>query len=131
MARARLKRGIDVVKLANRIEALKMQEDEEEDVPADPIAAADQSISHRHGSTTSTSSLAPPEHEPQRKRSLGKLAKSAIILSQPGSFPGFGEHIDSTTFEQMGLVDMRSWSGGEECSRPVSAALLPWIWRAH
>ncbi|KAK4629564.1 Calcium/calmodulin-dependent protein kinase cmkA [Fulvia fulva] len=85
MARARLKRGIDLVKLANRIEALKMQEDEEEDVPqeadvpADPIAAADQSISHRHGSTTSTSSLAPPEHEPQRKRSLSKLAKSAIF----------------------------------------------------
>ena len=33
MAKARLRRGIEMVKLANRIEALKMQEDEEEDVP--------------------------------------------------------------------------------------------------
>jgi calcium/calmodulin-dependent protein kinase I len=46
MARARLRRGIEMVKLANRIEALKMQEDEsqtppsEADVPADARAAA-------------------------------------------------------------------------------------------
>ncbi|EAT88407.2 hypothetical protein SNOG_04647 [Parastagonospora nodorum SN15] len=33
VAKARLKRGIELVKLANRIEALKMQEDEEEDAP--------------------------------------------------------------------------------------------------
>lgn len=31
MARARLRRGIEIIKLANRIEALKMQEDEEEE----------------------------------------------------------------------------------------------------
>ncbi|EHL03610.1 putative Calcium/calmodulin-dependent protein kinase [Glarea lozoyensis 74030] len=31
MAKARLRRGIEIVKLANRIEALKMQEDEEDD----------------------------------------------------------------------------------------------------
>jgi len=31
--KARLRRGIELVKLANRIEALKMQEDEEGDVP--------------------------------------------------------------------------------------------------
>ena len=46
MAKARLRRGIEMVKLANRIEALKMQEDElqhapgEADVPADAKAAA-------------------------------------------------------------------------------------------
>lgn len=34
-AKARLRRGIELVKLANRIEALKMQEDEEEDVPGE------------------------------------------------------------------------------------------------
>ena len=46
MAKARLRRGIEIVKLANRIEALKMQEDDndevpgESDVPADAKAAA-------------------------------------------------------------------------------------------
>ncbi|KAH8675376.1 calcium/calmodulin-dependent protein kinase [Xylariales sp. PMI_506] len=42
MAKARLKRGIEMVKLANRIEALKMQEDDPEnpDFPADPVNAA-------------------------------------------------------------------------------------------
>jgi calcium/calmodulin-dependent protein kinase I len=35
VAKARLKRGIELVKLANRIESLKMQEDEEEDVPGE------------------------------------------------------------------------------------------------
>jgi calcium/calmodulin-dependent protein kinase I len=35
VTKARLRRGIEKVKLANRIEALKMQEDEEEDTPGD------------------------------------------------------------------------------------------------
>lgn len=83
MARARLKRGVELVKLANRIEALKMQEDEEEDVPqeadvpADSKAAAKQAMSARHDSS---SSLQLPEYDQQpRKRSLSKLAKSAIF----------------------------------------------------
>lgn len=42
MAKARLKRGIEMVKLANRIEALKMQEDDPEnpDLPENPATAA-------------------------------------------------------------------------------------------
>ncbi|KAK8095739.1 calcium/calmodulin-dependent protein kinase 1 [Apiospora kogelbergensis] len=42
MAKARLKRGIEMVKLANRIEALKMQEDDPEnpDLPENPSLAA-------------------------------------------------------------------------------------------
>lgn len=45
MARARLRRGIDLVKLANRIEALKIQEEDPEntDVPDDATRAADES----------------------------------------------------------------------------------------
>lgn len=35
VAKARLKRGIELVKLANRIEALKMQEDDEDHVPGE------------------------------------------------------------------------------------------------
>ncbi|KAF4609823.1 hypothetical protein G7Y89_g15800 [Cudoniella acicularis] len=41
MAKARLRRGIEIVKLANRIEALKMQEDEEADVPGQGDVPAD------------------------------------------------------------------------------------------
>ncbi|KAI0021010.1 Pkinase-domain-containing protein [Xylariomycetidae sp. FL0641] len=42
MAKARLRRGIELVKLANRIEALKIQEDDPEnpDFPAEPLDAA-------------------------------------------------------------------------------------------
>lgn len=82
MAKARLRRGIDMVKLANRIEALKLQEDEEEDapsqadVPADSLAAADEAISRPKDGTGST--LAVPGDIP-KKRSLSKLAKSAIF----------------------------------------------------
>ena len=84
MATAKLKRGIELVKLANRIEALKLQEDEEEeqpnesDVPADALQAADQAA-HAHSRGQSSSSLAVPAGEPTRKRSLSKLAKSAIF----------------------------------------------------
>jgi calcium/calmodulin-dependent protein kinase I len=44
MAKARLKRGIEMVKLANRIESLKMQDDEDpenSDFPKDAAAAAE------------------------------------------------------------------------------------------
>ncbi|KAJ8109390.1 hypothetical protein ONZ43_g6150 [Nemania bipapillata] len=42
MAKARLRRGIELVKLSNRIEALKIQEDDPEnpDFPSDPTTAA-------------------------------------------------------------------------------------------
>ena len=83
MAKARLRRGIEIVKLANRIEALKMQEDEEDDapgqgdVPSNPKAAAQSALSGAdagHGSSSgSTSSSDPP------KKSLSKIAKGAIF----------------------------------------------------
>jgi calcium/calmodulin-dependent protein kinase I len=91
IARARLKRGVELVKLANRIEALKMQEDEEEDVPqeadmpVDARKAAEEAIDHHHpqhagSGLGATGGLAPPtDKEPARKRSLSKLAKSAIF----------------------------------------------------
>ena len=80
IARARLKRGVELVKLANRIEALKMQEDEEEDVPqeadmpADARKAAQEAVDHHHPG------LAPPaDQSATRKRSLSKMAKGAIF----------------------------------------------------
>ena len=47
MAKARLRRGIEMVKLANRIEALKMQEDDPEnpDFPDSSVGAAEASTS--------------------------------------------------------------------------------------
>lgn len=90
MARARLKRGVELVKLANRIESLKMQEDEEEDMPAAADIPANakqaaQEAQSAHSRTPSTG-LAPPEQEPGRKRSLSSLAKSGIFREVSPSF---------------------------------------------
>ncbi len=71
MAKARLRRGIELVKLANRIESLKIQEDDPDntDMPADSTLAADQSRMPKPGGT-------PP---PGEKRSLSKTIKGAIF----------------------------------------------------
>jgi calcium/calmodulin-dependent protein kinase I len=63
MAKARLKRGIEMVKLANRIEALKMHDDDPEnpDFPADT------------GASPLTSSAGGP------KKSLSRATKGAIF----------------------------------------------------
>ncbi|KAL1303633.1 hypothetical protein AAFC00_006993 [Neodothiora populina] len=84
MAKARLKRGIEMVKLANRIEALRMQEEEEEedaaehDVPAHAKEAAGAALA---SDKPLEGGLKVPEESPEvtRKRSLSKLAKSAIF----------------------------------------------------
>lgn len=80
MAKARLKRGIEIIKLANRIEALRMQDDEDigggqADIPANSGEMAGQALGDRpppdgHGLNTSS--------EPEKK-SLSKLAKGAIF----------------------------------------------------
>lgn len=74
VAKARLRRGIELVKLANRIEALKMQEDEEEDVPGEadvPANAKEAAGEALGGSVSPTGST--------HKRSLSKIAKGAIF----------------------------------------------------
>jgi len=107
MARARLKRGVELVKLANRIESLKMQEDDEEeapmsaDIPANPKQAAQEAQS-AHSRTPSTG-LAPPEQEPGRKRSLSSLAKSGI-------------------FREVVLAKVRDMKAAEEEQRTISEA---------
>ncbi|KAG0650671.1 Calcium calmodulin-dependent kinase cmkA [Hyphodiscus hymeniophilus] len=84
MAKARLRRGIEIVKLANRIEALKMQEDEAEevpgqaDVPADAKAAAGDALSGADaGKGLETSSEA--GSAAGGKKSLSNIAKGAIF----------------------------------------------------
>ena len=72
IAKARLKRGIEMVKLSNRIEALKMQEDEDNsDLPTDTSKAA------AEGATAASASLA--VEVPQASRRLSKAARAAIF----------------------------------------------------
>ena len=84
LAKAKLKRGIELVRLANRIEALKLQEDDSSDaadatdIPVNAKSAAglavknqnERGVSPGRGLATSESS---------EKRSLSKIAKGAIF----------------------------------------------------
>ena len=82
-AKARLKRGIELVKLANRIEALKMQEDEGDapgmgDMPANAMEAAGNKIENR----VFSKGLYVPEDQTdghRQKKHLSRLAKGAIF----------------------------------------------------
>ncbi|KAF2869510.1 kinase-like domain-containing protein [Massariosphaeria phaeospora] len=83
VAKARLKRGIELVKLANRIEALKMQEDDEDnapgeaDMPANAREAAGEAIA-AHKTDRALAAAEAPAPSPGKGR-LSKLAKSAIF----------------------------------------------------
>lgn len=82
MAKARLRRGIEIIKLANRIEALKMEEDEtpaEVDGPADSKAAASAAVAGAHPSQTQTDASDKPAPTPGAKRSLSAITKRAIF----------------------------------------------------
>lgn len=84
MARSKLRRGIELVKLANRIESLKLQEDEQEpgspdegDIPANaPKAAA---LTVKNQQTRGVSPGRGLSTNESRKHSLSKAAKSAIF----------------------------------------------------
>ncbi|RYP65311.1 hypothetical protein DL771_008380 [Monosporascus sp. 5C6A] len=73
MARARLRRGIEIVKLANRIEALKMSDDDPEnpDFPENSAAAAASNIVEKTSSPESAASTG--------KEKLNRAVKSAIF----------------------------------------------------
>ena len=79
IAKARLRRGIEMVKLANRIEALKLQEDELEDTPgqADVPANAHESAGQILNSSTGSTGLKTSE-KPQGSR-LSRVARGAIF----------------------------------------------------
>jgi calcium/calmodulin-dependent protein kinase I len=81
MAKARLKRGINIIKLANRIEALKMQDPEDvdgtlsqPDIPADSAEQAGQALAKK-GSMETGLATGPDG----KKKSLTQLAKGAIF----------------------------------------------------
>ena len=79
MARARLRRGIELVKLANRIEALKMQEDESDaDIPVNSKVAAGEALTggeFEKGLPTNTDA----GKNPGGKKSLSNVGKGAIF----------------------------------------------------
>lgn len=84
MAKAKLRRGIELVKLANRIEQLKMQEEEAKvdeqdasDIPNNAANAASVTIANEEKGVEVGKGLATSQsHE---KRSLSKAAKSQIF----------------------------------------------------
>lgn len=80
MAKARLRRGIEIVKLANRIEMLKMQEDDEDDVPGQADVPADAKAAAGAALSGQDAGSGPSPSTPTReKRSLSKIAKGAIF----------------------------------------------------
>lgn len=82
MAKARLKRGIEIIKLANRIESLRMQDDEgdeasgQADIPANSGEMAGKVLTQQ--GNASVHGL-PTSDEPRQKKSLSKIAKGAIF----------------------------------------------------
>lgn len=77
MAKARLRRGVEIIKLANRIESLRLQADNDEDmdIPANSGEMAGQALAKKppgneHSLATS---------QDTEKKSLSKLAKGAIF----------------------------------------------------
>lgn len=91
MARARLRHGIEIVKLANRIEALKMQEDDEDIPSAADVAASSGNAAGQDGTTPfpaledsnggkqTAASSADGLPGSTKKRSLSKAARGAIF----------------------------------------------------
>ena len=81
--RARLRRGIEKIKLANRIEALKRQEDREEDapgeadVPASALEATGEALAHKDfsGGVNTTEDKTAAHTKPK----LSRLARGAIF----------------------------------------------------
>jgi calcium/calmodulin-dependent protein kinase I len=85
VAKARLKRGIDLVRLANRIEALKMQEDEEDsppgeaDMPANAREAAGEAIAAHSEEKGLETVETPPSASAKGAAKLSQIAKGAIF----------------------------------------------------
>jgi len=83
VARARLRRGVELVKLANRIEALKLKEEpeslgEQQDVPGDAAEAAGEALAAKKFDSKGLGSAALPISG-SGKKSLTKIARGAIF----------------------------------------------------
>lgn len=81
MAKARLRRGIEMVKLANRISALKLQEEDPEnsDMPDDSVAAAASQTKPGQSGSASSSGGGGGLFAAGEKKTLSKAVKGAIF----------------------------------------------------
>ncbi|KAL8403036.1 hypothetical protein RB594_008337 [Gaeumannomyces avenae] len=81
MAKARLRRGIEMVKLANRISSLKLQEEDPDnsDMPEDSVAAAVNQAKPGQSGSASSSSGGSGLFAPGEKKTLSKAVKGAIF----------------------------------------------------
>lgn len=75
IAKARLRRGIEIVKLANRIEALKVHEEDEEDIPSPVDMGAAPDVGPSGAPANGKTGPDGTGH----KRSLSKIARGAIF----------------------------------------------------
>lgn len=100
LAKARLKRGIEMVKLANRIEALKMQEDEhgESDLPTD---LSNTGVGASDTTTDSESS----------SRRLSRVARSAIFREVVLAKVREMKTVEEKTQAERTLTELRGRSG--------------------
>ncbi|KAK4105792.1 Pkinase-domain-containing protein [Parathielavia hyrcaniae] len=119
LARARLRRGIEMVKLANRIEAIKMQEEDPEnsDMPKDATLAADQTRRF----TASTANKTEPA------RTLPALAgEGSGGAGESGSGGGgkrtLSKTIKSAIFREVVLAKVREMKEQEETLKVAGEA---------
>lgn len=83
LAKARLRRGVELVKLANRIESLKLQEDQDldaadkEDMPSNARQAAGEALAANTHEKGLNPSATPPADTGGKK--LSRLARGAIF----------------------------------------------------
>jgi calcium/calmodulin-dependent protein kinase I len=122
LTRARLRRGIEMVKLANRIEALKMQEEDPEnsDMPKDATLAADQT---RHFSPSSHANTSDSD-------SVSAPAAVSPPASASGSGSGSGEGgkrtlsktIKGAIFREVVLAKVREMKEQEETLKVTEEA---------
>ncbi|KAI9821431.1 MAG: hypothetical protein M1826_000667 [Phylliscum demangeonii] len=110
MARARFRRGVEIVKLKNRLEALKMQEDEDmglagagdADVPANANAAAAQAIGSK---PAGTSLSGPPSADNSAGAAGAGLKPEEDIRARPRRTPSRSTSGD--LFREVVMVKLR------------------------
>lgn len=119
LTRARLRRGIEMVKLANRIEALKMQEEDPEnsDMPKDATLAADQT---RH--------FSPSRANTNESVSAGADSTAAPAADADGSGSSSGgkrtlsKTIKGAIFREVVLAKVREMKEQEETLKVTEEA---------
>ncbi len=120
LARARLRRGIEMVKLANRIEALKMQEDdpEDSDMPKDATLAADQA---RHFNSSRTNTMESDSAGAAGPAAAGDGSSSSAPAADGGKRT-LSKTIKGAIFREVVLAKVREMKEQEETLKVTEEA---------